>query len=172
MQREPTATRVAVPRAAIGFDSLARWSVCIKGASRRSRGHCRTISALGHVPLARQVTWGRHTMRVYSRFSIPANCHISIPMFARYCVGGSAATLSSSFISARIRFHTPPYVRNLRPNVAPSIVTMRSYAPSCDSIYIAHRHYRSLITLRSHIYLPVTCPVSSPQHLFWYIRRH
>lgn len=40
----------SVPRAAVGSDSLARWSCCFKGASRRApRGHYRTISASGYV---------------------------------------------------------------------------------------------------------------------------
>lgn len=39
----------SVPRVAVGFDMIARFRGCIKGASRRApRGHCRTISALGY----------------------------------------------------------------------------------------------------------------------------
>lgn len=47
----------SVPRAAVGFDSLARWSVCIKGASRRApRGHCPSLALhMGYVPLALRV---------------------------------------------------------------------------------------------------------------------
>lgn len=59
----------SVPRAAVGSDSLARWRGCIKGASRRSRGHCRTMSASGYVPLARQVAGATsHYTGIFSLF--------------------------------------------------------------------------------------------------------
>lgn len=46
----------SVPRAAVGSSSLARWSGCIKGASRRApRGHCPSLALQGSRPLARQV---------------------------------------------------------------------------------------------------------------------
>ena len=45
----------SVPRVAVGFDMIARFRGCIKGASRRSRGHCSIVYASGYAPLARQV---------------------------------------------------------------------------------------------------------------------
>lgn len=50
----------SVPRGAVGFDMIARWSVCIKGASRRApRGHYSSSALhMGYVPLARQVAGG------------------------------------------------------------------------------------------------------------------
>lgn len=108
----PTATRVDTLLGAVGIAIIARWMARIKGAPRRSRGHCFTMSASGYAPLALQVA-GVTTKLFYKIFSYvhvaPAHCHMSIDAFAIYSASGSVAVTASSNRNCRLMsLQTPP----------------------------------------------------------------